>query len=264
MEPPDERLQSLGELAGGLAHDINNLLTVILNATSLASESLSEGHPARADLDQATLAVRSASRLTRQLLGFSRGRPAQPAVLSAAEMISRLQRMLGHRFGRQIRLLAGCQSDLWLVRVDPGQLEQVLMNLLLNARHAIEGSGTITLLASNDRISESVASPMHSTAPGEYVRITVSDTGSGMAPEVRERIFEPWFTTRGGAGGSGLGLTTCAAIIKRAGGTIRVESTPGEGSRFHVLLPRCKATPRRRRRTTTGTWKGPELATAAE
>ena len=221
-----DRLTLLGQLAGGVAHDFNNLLVVILNnASFLESEPLHA--TAREDVQQIIHAANRAAELTQRLLTFSRRDPARPQVVEVAQLLRGLERMLGRTLGASIRLVLRMADELPSVRIDPGQLEQVVMNLLINARDAMPDGGVVWLTVSlgtggND---------------ARHIVIEVADGGTGIAPEVLPRVFEPYFTTKPLGRGTGLGLAMVHGIVQEAGGDITVESTPGRGAVFRVSLP---------------------------
>ena len=233
-----QRLENLGQLAGGVAHDFNNLLAVILNYASFAAEDLTGAtgpdwaqhrESALSDLAQIERSAERAAALTRQLLAFARREVIQPRVLDLDEVILTVENMLRRTLGENIELVISLAGDLQPVLADPGQLEQVLVNLAVNARDAMPGGGTLTMDTSNIPADPGIK-------PGRNVRLRVSDTGTGMAPDVIEHAFEPFFTTKQGAG-TGLGLATIYGIITQAGGDIRIHSQPGAGTTVSITLP---------------------------
>jgi signal transduction histidine kinase/CheY-like chemotaxis protein len=241
-----QRLESLGQLAGGVAHDFNNLLGVILNFASFASEELEEagesdwaarGESARADLGQIIRAGERASGLTRQLLAFARREVMRPQVLDLDTAITAVEGMLRRTLGEHVELVISLAGDLRPVLADPGQLEQVLVNLAVNARDAMPGGGTLTIDTGNITVdAESIAGGSKSRQ-GQNVRLRVSDTGTGMPPEIIEHVFEPFFTTKEEGAGTGLGLPTVYGIVTQADGHIRISSEPGIGTTFTIMLP---------------------------
>ncbi len=241
-----ERLENLGQLAGGVAHDFNNLLAVILNYADFAAEELSAAtgsdwagrcESAREDLGQISRAGERAASLIRQLLAFARREVVQPQVLDLGTVITAVEEMLRRTLGEHVELVTSLAGDLHPVLADPGRLEQVLVNLAVNARDAMPGGGTLTIEASNVTVdAESIAGGSQSAA-GQHVRLQVSDTGSGMPPEVIEHAFEPFFTTKTDGGGTGLGLATVYGILTQADGDIRIYSEPGRGTTFTITLP---------------------------
>jgi PAS domain S-box-containing protein len=231
------RTETIGRLAGGIAHDFNNLLAVILSYANVAVRDVPQGTRLRADLEEILQAGQRAAGLTRQLLAFSRRQVITPRVLSVNELIAEMNRMLRRIIGANVTLDVVAAADLGAVRADRGQLEQVLMNLVVNARDAMPEGGTVTISTANVVVDEPRARH-HGVAPGGYVELTVADTGVGIAPEVLPHLFEPFFTSKEPGKGTGLGLATTQGIVKQAGGFIVVEGAPGRGARFSVLLPR--------------------------
>jgi signal transduction histidine kinase/CheY-like chemotaxis protein len=241
-----QRLENLGQLAGGVAHDFNNLLAVILNYASFASEELATAsepdwaarcESARSDLEQITRAGERAASLTRQLLAFARREVIRPQVLDLDTVIIAVEEMLRRTLGEHVELTTALAGDLRPVLADPGQLEQVLVNLAVNARDAMPGGGTLTIDTSNITVdAESIAGGSKSR-PGQNVRLRVSDTGTGMPHEVIEHAFEPFFTTKEEGAGTGLGLATVYGIITQAEGHIHINSEPGTGTTFTIMLP---------------------------
>jgi two-component system cell cycle sensor histidine kinase/response regulator CckA len=236
-----QKLEALGQLAGGVAHDFNNLLTGISANAELALAALSPEDPAYADVEEIRRVTQRAASLTRQLLAFSRKQPVRPIVVDVSQAITDVSTLLQRLIGEDVELVLALSPGLWAVRADPGQLTQVLVNLAVNARDAMPDGGVLVLGAEN----ESVVWPTpheHGMIPaGEYVRLEVTDTGVGMTPEVQAHIFEPFFTTKEPGRGTGLGLSTVYGIVKQHGGHITVQSTPGRGTRVRILLPRERA-----------------------
>jgi signal transduction histidine kinase len=241
-----QRLESLGQLAGGVAHDFNNLLGVILNYASFASEELGEagesdwaarGESARADLGQIIRAGERAAGLTRQLLAFARREVIRPQVLDLDTAITAVEEMLRRTLGEQVELVISLAGDLQPVLADPGQLEQVLVNLAVNARDAMPGGGTLTIDTGNIIVDDETIAGGSKSRQGQNVRLRVSDTGTGMPPEIIDHVFEPFFTTKEEGAGTGLGLPTVYGIITQADGHIRISSEPGIGTTFTIMLP---------------------------
>ncbi|HEX9108442.1 MAG TPA: ATP-binding protein, partial [Longimicrobiales bacterium] len=235
-----QKMEAVGRLAGGVAHDFNNLLTVIKGNTGFALGELNDAHPVRPDLEEVHRAAERASSLTRQLLAFSRKQLLQPRVLSLNDIVRDMGRLLQRSVGEDIRLEIALEPALGQVRADPGQIEQVLLNLAVNARDAMPRGGTLTIRTENVPADVAREHPEADAVP--HVALRVSDTGSGMPPEVVERIFEPFFTTKELGKGTGLGLSTVYGIVKQSGGFVRVRSGPGEGSSFGIFLPQVEAT----------------------
>ncbi len=232
-----QKLQAVGQLASGVAHDFNNLLTVILGFADLLLARHGEGDPSHGDIVQIRGTASRGVGLVRQLLAFSRQQAADPALIDPAEATANLSVLLTRLLGRDIelRLEAGCAP--LRVLIDPTQFDQVILNLAVNARDAMPEGGRLTIGSALHRL-DSPASVGGETIPaGTYVRIAVSDTGVGIPPEILGSIFEPFFTTKGPGAGTGLGLATVYGIVRRAGGFITVDSTPGRGAEFAVLLP---------------------------
>jgi two-component system cell cycle sensor histidine kinase/response regulator CckA len=230
-----QKLEVLGRLAGGIAHDFNNLLTVIKGYCGFVAEELPTESAARCDLDEVLKATDSAGELTRQILEFSRKSVAEPRRLDVKLTITRIAGMLRRVLGEDIDIETDFAPNECAVLADSGQLEQALMNLAVNGRDAMPDGGTLSLRAATVTIDASPSGSGVELAPGKYVSIVVEDTGAGIAPEVSGRIFEAFYTTKGA--GTGLGLAMVLSIVKKIGGDIRVESAPGLGSRFTVLLP---------------------------
>jgi PAS domain S-box-containing protein len=234
-----QKLESLGRLAGGIAHDFNNLLTVILGYAEQCREQLAEGDPGRGDLDQITSAGVRAAGLTRQLLAFARKQVIVPRVLDVNRAVSGTLDMLRRLIGENVALAWEPAEGLWPVLLDPGQLDQLLTNLCLNARDAIVGSGKITIATENATVSESGRPAKDGGAPGDYVILSVSDTGVGIDAQTMAHIFEPFFTTKQIGKGTGLGLATVHGIVKQNQGWIAVRSEPWQGATFRIHLPRA-------------------------
>jgi PAS domain S-box-containing protein len=238
-----QRLESLGQLAGGVAHDFNNLLGVISNYASFVSEEVAKDpsqvqwQAVREDIRQVEKAAERAAGLTHQLLAFARREVVQPRVLSLNDMITDLEKLLVRTLGEHIRLVIDLAGDLGHVLADRGQVEQVLVNLAVNARDAMPAGGILTVQTANAVVDEAYATDRANLTCGKYVSLKVTDTGTGIPKDVIERVFEPFFTTKPKGEGSGLGLATVYGIITQAGGTVRVYSEPGLGTALTVLLP---------------------------
>jgi PAS domain S-box-containing protein len=228
-----QRMESIGSFSGAIAHDFNNLLTVIKGYSQILSEEVA-GHPQiHASIEQINRASDGASALVRQLLAFSRRQILQPRVINLNDIVSNLQKMLHRLIGEDIDIITHLAADLWPVKADPGQIDQVLMNLAANARDAMPRGGKLLLETANLKLQEAHLD----MPPGDYVLLKVSDTGIGMDNLTQSRIFEPFFTTKPSGKGTGLGLATTYGIIKQSGGFIWVESEPGKGATFNIYLP---------------------------
>jgi signal transduction histidine kinase len=234
------KMEAVGRLAGGVAHDFNNLLTVIDGNVELALEEAGTPAPVREYLDEVRKASGSAASVTRQLLAFSRRQIIEPRVLNLNALITTLHRMLVRLISEDVELAMTLADDLGAARVDPGQFEQVLVNLAVNARDAMPRGGRLTIETRNVALDAGRCARHPGIAPGPYVQLVVSDTGVGMTTEVRERLFEPFFTTKPKEHGTGLGLATVFGIVEQAGGCIDVSSEPGRGTTFEVCLPRVE------------------------
>jgi GAF domain-containing protein/CheY-like chemotaxis protein len=235
-----QKMEAVGRLAGGIAHDFNNLLTVILGRTDLLLRTLKPGDPLFRGIELVRSTAGRAADLTRRLLAFSRKQVLQPAVLDLNAVIKGLEPMLGRLIGEDISLLTRLDPELGPVRADPGQLEQVIMNLAVNARDAMPAGGRLTLQTANVEIDAAFARRHVGARPGPHVMLAVSDTGTGMTPEVQAHLFEPFFTTKETGKGTGLGLATVYGIVSQSGGCIAVETAPGRGTTFHIYLPRAE------------------------
>ena len=232
-----QRMEGVGQLAGGIAHDFNNLLTVISGRSELLLDQLDAADPIRRELDLIYKTTGRAAALTRQLLAFSRKQVFQSKVLDLNELVQGATALLKRIIGEHVELVFIPAAGLGRVRVDPSQLEQVVVNLAVNARDAMPDGGKLTIGTANTALDERYAREHVGVHPGPYVQLTVSDTGVGMDAATRARIFEPFFTTKGPGKGTGLGLSTVYGIVKQSGGHIRVYSEPGRGTTLKVYLP---------------------------
>jgi PAS domain S-box-containing protein len=233
-----QKMEAVGRLAGGVAHDFNNMLTAILGSAELAMEKIDRAHPLHADLDEIRSAATRSALLTRQLLAFARRETVQPVVLDLNQAVQGALKMLRRLIGENITLDWRPARDLWTVHMDPSQVDQILANLCVNARDAIADVGALTIETGNVTADASYCAANQGLVPGEYVRLVVRDTGSGMDAETRAHLFEPFFTTKAKGMGTGLGLATVYGIVTQHAGFIRVSSEPGAGSTFTIHLPR--------------------------
>ncbi|TWI66909.1 PAS domain S-box-containing protein [Desulfobotulus alkaliphilus] len=238
-----QKMESVGRLAGGVAHDFNNMLSVILGHSELALDDLSPESPVHNDLLQIRQAAHRSADLTRQLLAFARKQTAIPRILDLNKTISGMLKMLHRLIGEDIQLHWLPEEGLWPVMMDPGQIDQILANLCVNARDAIDGTGEITIRTGKGLFDMDHIPQEKGFIPGEYVVLSVHDTGTGMGPEILRNLFEPFFTTKAPGKGTGLGLATIYGIVKQNGGYIDVRSRPSAGTSFAVYLPRYEGMP---------------------
>jgi PAS domain S-box-containing protein len=231
-----QKMEAIGQLAGGVAHDFNNLLTVIVGCGELALEELEPEDSRRGNLVEVLAAAQRATLLTKQLLAFSRRQVIQPKEIQLNDVVTEFESMLRRLIPNRIELTTVLRPDLHLVTADKGQIEQVILNLAINARDAMPHGGALRLETDEETLTESAAAEL-GAARGRFVVLTVTDTGEGMSEETRNRIFEPFFTTKDVGKGTGLGLATVYGIVRQSGGYIQVISAPGEGTEFRILLP---------------------------
>lgn len=235
-----QKMEVVGRLAGGVAHDFNNMLGVILGRADLAMSMLDAGSPVRASLEEISKAARHSADLTRQLLAFARKQTVAPRVLDLNHAVETTLQMLRRLIGEDIDLTWMPAASLWPLRMDPSQIDQVLANLCINARDAIQGVGKIKIETGNATLDATFCQEHLGAVPGDYVVLTVSDTGCGMTPDLLEHIFEPFFTTKEVGQGTGLGLATVYGIVRQNEGFLAVTSEPGLGSTFRIYLPRTQ------------------------
>jgi PAS domain S-box-containing protein len=233
-----QKMEAVGRLAGGVAHDFNNILTAIMGYSDVLLEKLPPEDPLRRFPEGILETVDRASNLTNQLLAFSRRKDVQPEMLCLNDVVADMERMLRRLIGEDVELISDLEPVLGPVKADPVQLEQVLMNLAVNARDAMSRGGRLTIKTSNVELDLDYVRRHVGLEPGPYVLLSVTDTGLGMGPEVQTHLFEPFFTTKDKGKGTGLGLSTVYGIVKQSGGHIEVESAPGAGATFRVFLPR--------------------------
>ncbi len=235
-----QKMEAVGRLAGGIAHDFNNLLTVIKGYSQLSLLDLKETDPLWVNMQEIQKVTQRASDLTRQLLAFSRRQILDPKVLDLNSLLRDLDKMLRRIIGEDIELSSEFTNDLGRVKIDPGQFEQMILNLAVNAKDAMPSGGRLSIETTNVQLDEEDVSNRVGVTPGRYVRLSISDNGVGMSKEVKEKMFEPFFTTKEKGKGTGLGLSTVYGIVKQSGGNIRAESEPGHGTTFEIYLPRIE------------------------
>jgi PAS domain S-box-containing protein len=235
-----QRMEAIGQLAGGIAHDFNNLLAVIIGCADILEEKIPPGDSLTDKITMIKKAATSAADLVRQLLAFSRQQMVQPRVLDLKEILKRTQTTLKRLIGEDIKLNATMEDSLGYIKADPGQIEQVLLNLAANARDAMPNGGLLTITSSNIELGDADKKRHEPIIPGKYVMLTVEDSGCGMDPKTQARIFDPFFTTKELGKGTGLGLATVYGIVKQTGGYIWVYSELGQGTAFKIYLPRIE------------------------
>jgi nitrogen-specific signal transduction histidine kinase len=238
-----QKMEAIGRLAGGIAHDFNNILTIIKGYSQLSLSELKEGHPLRENLEGINKSTDRATDLIRKILAFSRRQVMEMKVLDLNTLLMDLDKLLHRVIGEDIELVAVLAEDLGRVKVDPGQIEQVILNMAVNAKDAMPNGGKLTIETTNAELDGAYARSHLAVAPGRYVMLSVSDTGVGMSPEIKERIFEPFYTTKEKNKGTGLGLSTVYGIVKQSGGNIWVYSEVGQGTTFKIYLPREEEEP---------------------
>jgi PAS domain S-box-containing protein len=233
-----QKVQAVGQLAGGIAHDFNNILTAILGFTDLLLKQVPAREGMRSNAEEIKKAATRATSLTKQLLAFSRKQELRPRVLDLNGVVSEMDNMLRRLLGEHISLITLLHADLGRVKADPSQIEQVIMNIAVNARDAMSSHGKLIIETGNATLDAQYCHCRPDASPGEYVMLALSDNGAGMTPEVRTRLFEPFFTTKELGKGTGLGLATCHGIVKQSGGHISVYSEVNQGTTFKIYLPR--------------------------
>jgi two-component system cell cycle sensor histidine kinase/response regulator CckA len=230
-------MDSIGQLAGGIAHDFNNLLAAIIGNIELGIQAIVAGGTARAELEEIRKVAQRAANLTRQLLAFARRQTIEPQELNINDLILDMDHMLRHLIGPQIDLVISLATERSRIKAYPGHIEQLLVNLLVNARDAMPDGGTLTIVTATVPRTSSAQGRHAGIQPSKFVRIMVADTGSGMSEHVKQHIFEPFFTTKAPGKGLGLGLATCYGIVKQHGGSIRIYSTLGQGTTVAAYFP---------------------------
>lgn len=233
-----QKVESIGRLAGGVAHDFNNLLTSVLGFATLAKNKLPMGSPAVRDLERVIESAERGATLTQQLLAFARRKVVRPEVIDLRTVLLRVAPMIQRLLGEHIELHLDTRADVGPVSIDIGSVEQLIVNLSLNARDAMPHGGTLSMTVTSAMVGADPESSALDLRPGPHVRLTVSDTGIGMPADIRSRVFEPFFTTKPTGSGTGLGLAVCHGIVRQAGGDILVQSEPSLGTRFHIYLPK--------------------------
>ena len=236
-----QKLETVGRLAGGVAHDFNNMLQVILGYAEIAMEQVSPDTPLRGMVEEIYNTAQRSSAIARQLQTFAGKQPLAPRVLNINAGIEKMSGMLGRILGERVHLEWRPAPDLGDVMMDTGQIDQIVTNLCINARDAMNSNGHITIETANAEVSPEEARELNGLAPGACVRLSVRDDGHGIPPEIRDRIFDPFFTTKAPGHGTGLGLAIVYGIVKQNGGAIQVQSEPGRGTAFHIYLPRCRS-----------------------
>jgi signal transduction histidine kinase/CheY-like chemotaxis protein len=237
-----QKMETVGRLAGGIAHDFNNILTVIDGYCSMTIEDLKENHPLVSNIQTIRKASERAGNLTRQLLAFSRKQPMQTRALNLNSLVTDVAKMLHRVIGEDIKLIIDLFPELAEVQADPGQIEQVIMNLVINSRDAMPAGGQITIKTASASLSPAQAQAMTEAQPGNFVCLSIQDTGTGMSGEIQKHLFEPFFTTKERGKGTGLGLSVVYGIVKQHNGWVNVRSETGKGSVFDIYLP-VAATP---------------------
>jgi PAS domain S-box-containing protein len=234
-----QKMEAIGKLAGGIAHDFNNLLLAIIGFNDISLEIVEKGHPCRENLLEVKKAAERASTLTHQLLAYSRKQVISPKVVNVNEIVQHMDRLFQRVIGEDLQLVNELDPRLWNCRLDPGQFEQVVLNLLVNARDAMPKGGRVVLRTANMPHPDFI--PAMGMKPGRYIRVSVVDQGMGIEKNLHSRIFEPFFTTKGEGKGTGLGLSMVYGMVKESDGHILVESEPGRGAAFHIYLPAMEA-----------------------
>jgi signal transduction histidine kinase/ActR/RegA family two-component response regulator len=234
------KMEAICRLAGGMAHDFNNILTPIVGYSQLAINALPPDHPVQNGLQEVRKAAESAAAMVRQLSIFSKRQPENPQIVNLNQMLQNMDAIIRRLLGDRIKLLTLPGPDLGLVKIDPGQFEQVIINLVVNAREAMPGGGKLILETSNVTLTQDYVYQHSGMTPGQYVMLAVSDTGIGMTKEVKAHLFEPFFTTKGMGSGTGMGLSSTYGVIRQSNGYVLVYSEVGHGTTFKIYLPRTE------------------------
>jgi PAS domain S-box-containing protein len=232
-----QKMETVGQLAGGIAHDLNNLFTILSGYSQLSLLEINEDHPLRGNLEEIRRTTERAAQLTHQLLAISRRQVLDMRVVDLNQLLQGLEKMLRRIIGEDIELILDLKTDLGKVKIDPGQTEQMILNLVVNARDAMPNGGKLIIETHHVELDEAYARSHFNVIPGRYILLAVTDTGCGMSPEVKEKIFDPFFTTKGKGKGTGLGLSTVYGIVKQSGGYIWVYSELHRGTTFKIYLP---------------------------
>ena len=238
-----QKMQAVGQLTGGIAHDFNNLLAIVMGNLQLLQERVSGDAKAREYLDDALWSAKRGGELTHRLLAFARKQPLKPAVIDLNDVVRGMTDLLRRTLGASIRIEESLAPNLWKAFADRGELERALVNLAVNSRDAMRSAGTLTLETRNAVLDEDYAEQYEEVTPGEYVLLAVADTGTGMSPEIMQRVFEPFFTTKEVGQGSGLGLSMVYGFVKQSGGHISIYSRVGQGTSVKLYLPRAPSSP---------------------
>src|SRR5512132_260024 len=238
-----QKMEAVGQLTGGIAHDFNNLLAIVMGNLQLLEEHVSSDAKAREYLEDALWSAQRGGELTHRLLAFARKQPLKPTLINFNDVVRGMTDLLRRTLGASIRIEESLAPNLWKAFADRGELERALVNLAVNARDAMRSTGTLTLETRNAVLDEDYAEQYEEVTPGEYVLLAVADTGTGMPPEIMQRVFEPFFTTKEAGQGSGLGLSMVYGFVKQSGGHVSIYSQVGEGTSVKLYLPRALSSP---------------------
>jgi two-component system cell cycle sensor histidine kinase/response regulator CckA len=249
-----QKMEAIGKLAGGVAHDFNNMLSIVMSYAELARKTVSAPEPLATYLTEIVMAATGAAELTKQLLAFSRQQVVLPRILDINDALARVDTMFRRVLEEDVELRTAPAPDLWTVSADPTQIDQILMNLIVNARDAMPAGGTLTIETANVELDQTYAAAHVGAKPGPHVMLAVSDEGTGMDPQTMAQIFEPFFTTKALGEGTGLGLSTVYGIVRQSGGSVWVYSELGKGTTFKIYLPGPGADPRESPRLAGAIW----------